>query len=488
MLMTKKCLILLFVLFVGLKSFAIDFSNPFSKQKDTRSRELKYQYEVLKEDEKYKMEGKILNLTPSGYMTVEEYEKMSEYKDKSNIEFDIPKIQTPSDFKYVPKPLYRIAKYNDPPGSVELSLGKRLYLTRQINTQGIVSPDFSKMVYSAVYYYTDSASVASDLFVIPLDSGDTNLNRILKANVSKRLPDPILSTDKAIDNYAAFRTITPVDFSVDGTKLLAKQKVGSREDGIWQTRIYVYDFNKKLSYDLSEIRDAVVYFWQEYMDVNLNEKRWDIYPIGFEKANPSRVIVQAYAFTGEKPVFLGTWSVDWKGVQSRLLSFDKNADPLVSQNGYKVIKDGVEAYQAVERQEKANKEQTKYLQKKHKEEEKQKIQEIKSEYKSAVKNLYDDYKDEYRDYRKLRSLSGSTENVQLQEAYKQYLIDQTKKDIDKMQKSIDKKKKEIENVDKKLDKLYEQTGETSKYKDEENSQDIDNSNSTDSDNDKTIQS
>ncbi len=480
--MLRKLYIFLFLFLISTKVSLCAFANPFSKEKDTRSRELKYQYEVLKEDEKDKMEGKILNLTPSGYMTVDEYEKMSEYKDKSTLEIDIPQIETPSDFKYVPKPLYRITKYNDPPGSVELRLGKRLYLTRQINTQGIVSPDFSKMVYSAVYYYTDSASVASDLFVIPLDEGDTNLNKILKANTAKRLPDPILSTDKAIDNYAAFRTITPVDFSVDGTKLLAKQKIGSREDGIWQTRIYVYDFNKKLSYDLSEIRDSIVYFWKEYMDLNLDEKRWDIYPLGFSKSNPSRIIVQAFAFTGDVPVFLGTWSVDWKGVQSRLVSFEKNVDLQISQNGYKIVKDGVEAYQTVERQEKVKKDETKYLKKKYKQERKEQIKAIKEEYEYTVKGLQADYKDEYRDYKKLRSLSGTTESVQLQEAYKQYLIDQTKKDIEKTQKQIEKKKKEIEKLDKTIDKLYENNGDSSKYTpDEENS-------TPQEDSDKTIQS
>lgn len=463
--MIKKLCIFLFIIFIGLKSFA--FENPFSKQKDTRSRELKYQYEVLKEDEKNKMEGKILNLTPSGYMTVDEYEKMSEYKDRSTLEIDAPHVQTPSDFKYVPKPLYRITKYNDPPGSPELTLGKKLYANRLVNTQGVVSPDFSKMVYSAVYYYTDSASVASDLFVIPLEQDDTNLNKILKANTAKRLPEPILSTDKEITNYASFRTLTPVDFSSDGTKLLAKLKIGSREDGIWQTKIYVYDFNRKLSYDLSEVRDAVVYFWKEYMDLNLDEKRWDIYPLGFSKSEPSRIIVQAFAFTGEVPVFLGTWSVDWKGVQTRLVSFEKNVDLHISQNGYKIIKDGVEAYQTVEKQEKVKKDETKYLKKKYKQERKQQIKEIKEEYEYTVKGLYADYKDEFRDYKKLRSLSGTTESVKLQEAYKQYLIDQTKKDIEKAEKQIEKKRKEIEKIDKTLDKLYEQTGDTSKYIPEE---------------------
>lgn len=437
----------------------------FAKGKDTRSKELKYQYEVLKQDEKAKMEGKIFNLVPSGYMTVDEYEAMSEYKDKSNMQFDIPKFQTPSDFKYVPKPLYRIVKYNDPPGSVELKLGKRLYLQRQVNAQGIVSPDYSMLVYPAVYYYTDSASVACDLFVIPLEDGDTNLNKILKANIAKKNLTPILSTDKSIDNYAAFRTLTPVDFSQDGTKLLIKRKLGSREDGIWETSIFIYDFNNKIDYDLSEIRDAIVYFWQEYMDLNLDEKRWDIYPIGFDKENPERVIVQAFAFTGSRPVFLGTWSVDWQGNQSRIVSFDKNVEPIVSINGYKVIQDGIEDYQVVQNEEKVEQKQSKHLKKQCKQNYNERVKLIKEEYEFAIKELDKDYKDEYRDYKKLRSLSGSTEDAELQQAYKKYLIDQINKDIKKDEQQIEKYKKEIEKIDKKLEKLYSENGDTSESSD-----------------------
>ena len=459
----KKFFVLILVLLVSASLLEVE-----AKKDDLRSRELKYQYEVLKDDAKKDKESKIYNLTPSGYMTVDQYEALSEYKDKSNLQIDIPKFQTPSSFKYVPKPLYRIVRYNDPPGSPEISLGKRLYLKRQVNAQGIVSPDFSMLVYPAVYYYTNSASVACDLFVIPLEDGDTNLNKVLRANTAKKLPDPIMTTDKTIDNYAAFRTLTPVDFTPDGSKLLVKQKIGSREDGIWQTSIYVYDFKTKVDYDLFEIRDAIVYFWEEYMAMNLDEKRWDIYPIGFDKKDPNKIIVQAFAFTGEKPVFLGTWSVDWQGNQSRLISFDKNYKPEVSVNGFKVIQDGIEDYDVVEKEKELQVKQSKEMKKQYKKNKKQAIKLIEEEYEYTVKGLKQDYKDEYRDYKKLRSLSGNVESPELQSAYKQYLIDQANKDIEKTQKQIDKKRKEIDKIDAKIDKLYEQTGDTSEQVEPEN--------------------
>ena len=457
-------LILILVLAVCIKE-PVFSANPFVK--DKRQQELKYVHDVLKEDEGDKRDKKILELHPSGYMTVDEYESLSEYKDKSTIESVIPKIQAPSDFMYVPKPLYNIVRYNDPPGSPELRLGKRIYFTRQINAQGVVSPDYSKLVYPAIYYYGDSATVASDVFVIPLEDGDTNLNKILKANTAKRWTDPILSTDKLIDNYAAFRTITPVDFNYNGTKILLKEKIGSSEDGIWQTIPYVYDFNTKTDYDLSAVRDAIVYFWKEYMDLNLDDNRWDIYPLGFGSSDPDRVIVQGFAFTGVKPVFLGTWSIDSKGAQSRLISFDKNYLPQVSSNGYKVIKDGVEEYQSVKIQEKMDAIETKILQKQKAQQEKEAIKQINEEYKWTVRELDDNYKDESRDLKKLRTLVGSTEDVELQKAYKQYLIDQTQKDIEKIQKKIDKEQKQLDKIDEQLDKLYQDAGMSSKTDDTE---------------------
>lgn len=427
-------------------------------KKDVRQDELKYLYGVLKEDEEYKKDKKILELHPTGYMTVDEYEQMSEYRDRATIDYVIPKINTPSEFKYVPKPLYKLVKYNDPPGSPELSLGKKIYNSRQINAQGIVSPDYSMLVYPAVYYYSDSASVAADVFVIPLEDGDTNLNKVLKANVARRNPTPILSTDKVIDNYAAFRTLTPVDFSSDGTKLLLKQKIGSSEDGIWETTPFVYDFQNKTDYDLTAVRDAIAYFWKEYMDLDLDDNRWDIYPLGFSQDSPYQVVVQAFAFTGVKPVFLGTWSIDYQGNQSRLISFDKDFIPAISVNGYKVQKDGVEEYQSVEIQEKMDKEETKYLQKLHEKQEKENVKKITDEYKQIVRGLNDNFKDEYRDLKKLRSMTGPTEDVVLQEAYKQYLVDQINKDINKTQKKIDKYKKDVDKLDEKLNKLYQDSG------------------------------
>lgn len=461
----KKFLITLLILSIGVGAYAFTpkakaskFRNPFTK-KDYKSKEIKYEYNVKKEDLQYKKENRLLNRHPSGYMTVDEYEKQSEYKDPSTFEVEPPKIEKPADFKYVPQPLFKIVKYNDPPGGVELQLGRKLYFNRYINGQGVTSPDYTKLVYPAIYYYNDSGSVGADLFVIPLDQKENNMNRILKANTSHREENPILSTDKAIDNYEAFRTLTPVDFNADGTKLLAKEKIGSGVDGIWETRIYIYDFNTKKSYDLSTVREAIKYYWKEYEHLNLTEKRWDIKPLGFDAGYPDRVVVQAYGYTGEKPVFLGTWSIDCFGEQPKLVTFDKEFEPKISMNGFKLQKDGVQEYQVVVREEKVLEKQGKIIAKQKKAEDKKEVKQIKEDYKYELKELTADYKDKYRDNNRLQKFAGSTEGTELEEMYHQYQVEQTQKDIKKLEKQIEKTQKNIEKKDEKIQKYTDKTKE-----------------------------
>ena len=190
--------------------------------KDMTKKEAKYVHKVNKKEEKEKFKRAKFERKPSGYMTVEEYELLSVPKDRMTEEIDIPKTPTPADMIYVPKPAYKIVRYNNPPGSPEITITKTFYEKRQQNAQGIVSPDFTKLAYPAVYYYPNSGSTACDLFVINLEEAKSNMDKILTANTIHKLSDPILSTDKTNDNYYTFRTLTPVDFSADCTKLLVK--------------------------------------------------------------------------------------------------------------------------------------------------------------------------------------------------------------------------------------------------------------------------
>lgn len=338
----QKSALLIFALYLSffVSTPAHSFDLPFSKKLKvyTPKDQYKYKQNILRQEEVEKFEKSLL--PESGYMTREEYEAQSKYV--PNAQKNVPEYKQPNDLgmKYVPQPIYKLARYNNPPGSPELHIGRRLNFDRQFTCPGITSPNKDILVYPVIYYYAVNQCTSGDLFVIPLDKGLPDVERIQRANIIKRNPVPILSTDKNITEKFIFRTMTPIDFSADGSKLVAKEKIGSVQDGIWKTNLWVYDFNANAARQIPEVREAIKYYWANKENLILDEKRWDIYPMGFDANDPNRIVVSAYGYTGRLPKFLGLWSVDCDGDRSMLISLFKDSAP-VSVNGYKLIKDGV---------------------------------------------------------------------------------------------------------------------------------------------------
>lgn len=390
--------------------FPILFSGFSFSQKPkvyTPKDQFKYEQRILRQEEIEKYERSLL--PESGYMTREEYEQKS--KDIPNSQVVVPEYKLPKDvnMKYIPQPIYKMARYNDPPGSPELHLGRNLNFDRQFICPGITSPNKDILVYPVVYYYAVNQCTAGDLFVIPLDKSLPDVDRIQRANIIKRIPTPILSTDKDITEKFIFRTMTPIDFSPDGSKLLVKEKIGNVNDGIWQTNLWLYDFNTQSARKIPEIREAIKFYWVNKQKLVLDEKRWDIYPMGFDSNDPNRVVVSAYGYTGKLPAFLGIWSVDCSGERSMLISLFKDSTP-VSVNGYKLVQDGVVEPLTVYNDEKI---QNKLKEKKRKAEKKAAKNELRKKKKALNKKLREMKNEERKilnGYSKKPSLFSKPEN------------------------------------------------------------------------------
>lgn len=318
---------------------------PIVKKNDRGAAECIYQNNVNKIEVTEKYEKS--RMPESGYMTREEYEAKSRAKSKKEItitEADIPKD---SNMVYVPQKTFKLVKYNDPIGSPELNLPRKLNFDRQINAQGIISGDKTMLVYPAVYYYAQADCTSCDLFLIKLDPSLNDTEKAMRANIIQREETPLISTSKDIETKFIFRTLTPIDFSSDNKKLIVKEKIGYRHDGIWQTDLWVYDFDKKQGKKLPQIRDAIINYWAKTDGVDFEENRWDIYPMGFDANDDNRVVVCAYAYTGDVPKFLGTWSIDTECENSRLESLEGASIP-VSVIGYRLAEDSVKDASEVE--------------------------------------------------------------------------------------------------------------------------------------------
>ena len=387
---------------------------PIMKKRDSGVAECIYRNEIEKVDEIEKYEKS--NMPESGYMTREEYELKSRAKSKKELQEEVknPNMPKDSDMVYVPQKTFKLVKYNDPIGSPELTLPRKLNFDRQINAQGIISGDKTIMVYPAVYYYAQTDCTSCDLFMIKLDPSLKDTEKVMKANIVQKEEKPLLSTSKDIDEKYIFRTLTPIDFSSDNKRLVIKEKTGHRHDGIWKTELWVYDFETKESHCLPQIRDAIIEYWAQNEGIDFDEKRWDIYPMGFDANDDNRIIVCAYAYTGEVPKFLGTWSIDVNGVNSKLEALDGYSFP-VSVIGYRLVEDSVKDITEVEFEAKLAKKLEKAEDKKVKEAEK---------YEKKVRKL--------EHQRKLQQMDMET----------LYKIQQRKQDLKQLQKNNSKKPKE----------------------------------------------
>ena len=364
--------------------------NPVLKQ-------YKYEYNAQKEILKEEYEKSIL--PQSGFMLEEEYQRQSTGIDNENRIVEDRKYPKPADMKYVPQPTYKLVRYNNPPGTPELNIPRKIEFERQVNTQGVVSGDFTKLVYSSVYYYPRERCTACDVFVIPLDTTLNRVERVQKANVIKKQPEPIFSTIKDVSEEGAFRTITPVDFSEDNRYIVAKEKTGYIFDGIWKTELLVYDFETGKSKKLYEAREAIIEYWHNVSGVEFDDYRWDIYPLGFDKNDNSRILVTGYAYTGGVPVFLGTWAVDVNGERTELIDLE-GTNHEVSIVGYKLVHDSYIPRSEVEWEAERQAKLEKNNKKKAKKEIKKVNREKKKQYKQKLKKLRMQYRLRVKEYKK----------------------------------------------------------------------------------------
>lgn len=297
------------------------------------------------------------NLNTKKHLTKEEKEKVlsvyqempktwDEYKEASkDIKREERKIAPPEKikddkFEKLPEPRYLLKKYNKPAGTQNINL-KLLITNREVNSIGVVSPNKDKMAYTRVYYSGYNDKVSSELYYVDLDTTQPPKTRIKTASFMKKTQIKLMDSALKEEYPSLFKTLTIVDWSEDATKLAIKERIGSSVFGMWQTNLWVYDLTDNSTKRLTEVREAVKYQIKKRENINIDDYRWDIIPMGWDATNKDRIIVCAYAFTKKKTTkFLGLYSVDIKGETTQLIS-EKPASINVSANGLilKEIKD-----------------------------------------------------------------------------------------------------------------------------------------------------
>ncbi len=220
-----------------------------------------------------------------------------------------------------------LVKYNNPPGSPEadIALIKKEKMAR---SKGVANDDFTRMAYSQYNFYPNFNQISSEVFVMPLDTSKTIVERMTRANVL--LADKSFTLTSAKYNYRRnlFSALTVLDWSKNGDVLLVKEKIGSLEGGIFRTNICVVfvDENVKTSAykRFDNLEDTIKDYWAQKQGIRLNFYRWNIKPLGWNKENEDEIISLAHAWDKNgQEIFLGAWGLNYKTDAVRLISLSE---------------------------------------------------------------------------------------------------------------------------------------------------------------------
>lgn len=238
--------------------------------------------------------------------------------------------------------VYSFKKYNEYPGKIEFDMSKYTE-TRQVESIGVISPDKSKISYTAEYFYPNALQASSRIFVnsiLPDDSAlytDQEIGEIINTKAYQR--NSVIAAEIGLERQQRdyFNAFSLIDWSKGSDKILFKETAGEYLRGIWSTHIWVYDLNSNKAIKLEEARKAVLYFWKNYKKFDLSEWRWDITPLGWDASNHHQIIFTSYGYNKEERHFLGVWTIDSEGERTKLISL-KEQDIEIAMNGLELVK------------------------------------------------------------------------------------------------------------------------------------------------------
>jgi len=255
-------------------------------------------------------------------------EKEKKREEKENFQAKVQKANTLTEEEN-----FDFQKYNDPQGSQELDFFG-IYGKRQMNSEGVISPDFSKMVYSEIHFYPSVCQITTELFVLPLSDQETPVERVMHARTSDKKPLKFYRPGMKEVQPQFFKTMTMVDWSSDNKKILAKERIAENLRGFLDTRVWVYDFDTQKTYYVENLRKNIENYWLKN-GMELAKYKWDITPMGWYEPlgrSSSQIIVNAYGYKPDKTkVFLGSWIADYETGEIKFLKNSKHYKP--SQNG-----------------------------------------------------------------------------------------------------------------------------------------------------------
>ncbi len=228
---------------------------------------------------------------------------------------------------------------------------------RMVRSDVVVSPDGQHYAYSDVLFMPNNRQTYAKIYRVPvpqipmappptLPSSEfheaSKLSPIASPSFYRNRYNPdmslqsrelILSVGEDRPRDFEFRTLTIVDWSASGNRLMFKQKMGKLHTGLRTSDILVFDEGQGTVTIYPELSRILRYYWQQHSNLpDLDTISWDIYPLGWAPGSNNIVLFKAWAFDKQYHKFLGIWQYDIDAQQSKLISEHDMRVP-VAQNG-----------------------------------------------------------------------------------------------------------------------------------------------------------
>lgn len=243
--------------------------------------------------------------------------------------------------------------YNTFPRDIDLwnLEGKRL-----IRSLPVVSPDKSAFVYTDVMFIPQDRQTYSRLFLVPVPPLPAEPQPKLPSEEAKEPPpvppDPSVYAARfdpektvkwrksllgvGLDKVKpfGFRTLTVVDWSASGQRLLIKERSGVLHVGLRTTDILVYDQGRGTITVYPEVQRIIKHYWIHHGNLeHIETLSWDIQPLGWEPGSDDILLMKAWAYDKTEKKFLGLWSYDVDAERTQLVQLVDTPMP-VAANGW----------------------------------------------------------------------------------------------------------------------------------------------------------
>lgn len=244
-------------------------------------------------------------------------------------------------------------------GNMELDLW-RMENRKFIRSDVVVSPGRDMMAYTEVTYLPIWRQTFSRLFVVPFaqkapppesqmlpedfyqwqeeqariqaeeqrlrEQGKPTPSEIRDAsryNPDMHLQDrrELLSVGKDRTHPWFFETLTVVDWSATGKRLLFKRRSGILYLGLRTSDILVYDKERGTVTIYPELHRIISNFWDHQGTLApLDDLAWDIYPMGWAPGSDSVIYLRVWAYDKRERKFLGIWQYDVEAQRTELVN------------------------------------------------------------------------------------------------------------------------------------------------------------------------